>query len=200
MGKIQRLSLEDVKKGASVGVWDIEAMGLNAGFGYMLVSGLAPLSVKKKQDVKIRRIDQFQYHTLNYWDDSEMVKQVLEDLKQYEYIVTYNGNWYDSPFTLTRAIRTGIPWGLEAHKHVDVFQLNRRRFRVNNRSLDALLIHLACKMQKTKLVPQTWAKAGCGNVEALDEIEVHNVHDVVSLAEATRKILKSTWIPWQYIR
>jgi uncharacterized protein YprB with RNaseH-like and TPR domain len=202
MAKIQRLTLDDVKKGASVGVWDIEAMGLNAGFGYMLVSGIAPLNCKKKSDVHITRISDFHgpRDTKNYWNDSEMVVDTIEQLKKFEYVVTYNGKWYDAAFTITRAIRTGIEWSLVDTKHVDVYQLNRKRFRVNNRSLEGLIIHLDCQMQKTKLRPQTWARAGCGNVDAIEEIVIHNIQDVLSLAEATRKILKTTSIPWQYIR
>lgn len=200
MGNVQRLYLDDVKKGAKVGVWDIEAMGLNAGFGYMLVNGLAPLHARKAEEVQILRIDEYHKDTREYWNDSRMVKDTVRQLRQYDYIVSYNGVWYDAAFVVTRAIRTGIKWGLEEKKHVDLFQMNRQRFRVNNRSLNALLIHLNCRKQKTALRPLTWAKAGCGNQKAIDEIVVHNIHDVLSLAEAARKILKTGSLPWRYIR
>jgi uncharacterized protein YprB with RNaseH-like and TPR domain len=198
--KIQRLTLEEVSEGASVGVWDLECTSLNAGFGTVLCSGLAPLSATKASEVQVWRIDDFHDDSRHWWKDGPLLKQIVKELNQYEYIVGFNTKWYDVAFLDTRLIKWGIQRMLGTIKHVDVFQFGRKRLRVNNRSQQALITHLQCEHNKTPLTPLIWSKAQFGNVSALNQIEEHNVADVLSLAEATRKLLLVTSIPWQYIR
>ena len=200
MSKLQRLTLEEVENGASVGVWDLENTSLNAGFGSILCSGIAPLSATKRSQVEVFSIDQFHDDSRHWWKDLPLIRKAIKALNDYEYIVGFNTKWYDVSFIDTRALKWGIPRMLGTLKHVDIFQFGRKRLRVHNRSQQALITHLECGHEKTPLTPLTWSKAQFGNLPALKEIITHNVQDVLSLAEATRKILQVTGIPWQYIR
>lgn len=183
----------------NVGVWDIESTGLNAGFGWLLCCSFAPLFGGSKKNITTFKITDDPGYVDHMWDDSLLIKSIVDHVEQYDVLVGHNSVWFDSMMVNTRAALQSRWMKLDI-KHLDTYQFARKQLRTPGRSLDSILTHFETKTQKTKLKPKQWRQAACGHQDSLDYIVKHNIADVLSLAELVRKLLKATWLPYRYVR
>lgn len=194
----QRLTEKELKT-MNVWVFDIESTGLNAGFGWPLCTSFVPLFAAKRQNVKTFRLDNYERYSEAPWDDRPLVKDIVDFQKDIEVLVSHNGVWFDVQMLNTWAVLQQKWMNLDT-KHIDTYRWARKQMRNGGRSLDALLTYFQTKTQKTKLKPLEWRKAATGDKESFEYIVKHNIHDVLSLAQMVRKILKATWLPYCYVR
>lgn len=194
----QRLTEKELRD-MSVGVWDIESTGLNAGFGWLLCCSFVPLFKATKKNVVTFRITDDEDYAEHIWDDDKLIANIVDHAEQYDVLVGHNSVWFDAMMVNTRAALQH-KWLNTEIKHLDTYQFARKQLRTPGRSLDSVLTHFETKAQKTKLKPKEWRQAACGHQESLEYIVRHNVADVLSLAELTRKLLKATHLPYRYVR
>lgn len=200
---MQRLTRDDLR-GMRVGVWDVESCSLNASFGHLLAVAFLPLW-GRKSEVVWADISQFpEYTERGIWDDSGLVRWAIQTANQsYDVLVGYNTLNFDVPILNTRALTVGGKGGLWLRRdirHVDLYRWVRAQLRMSSRSLDTLITQLQSRNKKTHVAPFLWRKAMCGDKSALHYVVTHNIRDVLSLAEVTRKILDHTWVPYFYKR
>lgn len=198
MATRQRLTLAEVQKGAKVGVLDLETTGLNAGFGWIVAASIVPLI--DVSHVFTYRIDQYKGYNKDRSNDKKLVEQFTAKAREFEYLVHFNGLRFDVPFSHSRAMFHRIAWLNSDAKHVDLFHFVKHRMRNSSWALASLLAQLQTAEKKTPLDAPTWAKAAVGHKWALDLIVEHNVQDVLSLAEATRELLRFTELPYRFMR
>ena len=197
--KAQRLSLADLQS-MKVGVWDLESSSLNGSFGHVLVAGVLPAFTPDLKECKVIRIDKTKgYHT-TMWDDTQLIRDTVQELNKYDVLIGFNNLWFDVPLLHTRALSDRLPWLRTDIKHVDIYQFVRKRLRLSSRSLYSLLTQLETKNQKTGLVPKIWRCAVGGHKPSLDKIVEHNIADCASLAEAAARIVKHVDLPFFYVR
>lgn len=197
----KKLTARMVEAGARVGVIDIENTTLNAGAGRLLSLAACHVLNYDPAKVKVFRIDEYHTDTTRYWYDAQMITDFCEYVKkEYEFVVTYNGDYHDIPIIAGRALHFRIR-GLHAGmKHVNLYWRNKEYFKLANDSLAELTAHLSCKFQVHSLPAHVWGQAQCGWPAAIQAVVDHNINDVLGTAEATRALLQYGDLDWKYTK
>jgi len=123
------------------------------------------------------------------WDDEndyELLKSIHTLLDEADIVVTQNGKKFDVKKLNARFIMNGMK-PPSAYKHIDTLQIAKRHFAFTSNKLEFMTDKLCVKYKKLKhgKFPgfELWAECMKGNVEAWDEMEEYNIHDVLSLEE-----------------
>jgi uncharacterized protein YprB with RNaseH-like and TPR domain len=69
-----------------------------------------------------------QYFARHYGEEAPLVAALAEQLRGFEFLVTYNGKSYDAPFLKGRAVTHGVRLAMP-ERHVDLLHIARRRWR-----------------------------------------------------------------------
>ena len=88
--------------GMSLGVFDIETLGLNPQYCPIVLAGF--LEPDAGGACRIT-----QYFAEVPEDESLIIKRIQDDLSRVDYILTYNGRHFDIPFVEKRAEKLGVP-------------------------------------------------------------------------------------------
>lgn len=167
--------------GVRIGFLDIESSHLKANIGIMLSWSL-----------KIRGVDEVLHDYITReeavdWDkrDRRIVGSLLEALEDVDMVVTYYGTGFDIPFMRTRMLYWGhkdpLAYGDLFHK--DLYYVARGKLQLHSNRLAVVTEFLDIE-GKTKLPPETWAKAQLGYEDAIAYVVEHNDEDVIILEEA----------------
>lgn len=170
-------------KPLKVGYLDIEAGGLKANFDYMLTYCI---KTRGKEEYKTGVIDVKDIRQFKF--DKNLIKQLINDISDYDVIVTYYGTRYDIPFIRTRALhwKHDFPqFGFIQHK--DVYYMVKSKLCLHRNSLDAATNFLGIK-GKNHLDGMIWNKAEHGDTKSLDYVLDHNIRDCVILEKLHKKL------------
>lgn len=192
--KIRELGLlrkyEKLTHGLKVGHLDIESSQLNASFGFIVswaikVDGEDTILGDRLQPRDFRQKDKLQ-------TDKRVVMSLTDALKKFDVVTTYFGDYFDIPFIRSRCLKHDRPF-LEYGSlvHVDVWKIVKRAMKLHSHRLEAVASHLGVN-SKTKLDPDTWSRGVMGDMDAIEEIWVHNREDVITL-EKVYHIMKPYW-------
>lgn len=88
--------------GMRMGVFDIETMGLNPAVSEVILAGF--LQVDKDGSAVVR-----QYFAETKKDEPALLLALREELKNYDYLLTYNGKHFDLPYIEKRAALRSLP-------------------------------------------------------------------------------------------
>jgi len=69
-----------------------------------------------------------QYFARHYGEEAPLLAALAEQVRGFEFMVTYNGKSYDAPFLRGRAVTHGVSLTLPP-RHVDLLHIARRRWR-----------------------------------------------------------------------
>jgi uncharacterized protein YprB with RNaseH-like and TPR domain len=69
-----------------------------------------------------------QYFARHYGEEAPLLAALAEQVRGFEFLVTYNGKSYDAPFLRGRAVTHGVSLTLPP-RHVDLLHIARRRWR-----------------------------------------------------------------------
>jgi len=69
-----------------------------------------------------------QYFARHYGEEAPLLAALAEQVRGFEFMVTYNGKSYDAPFLRGRAVTHGVSLALPS-RHVDLLHIARRRWR-----------------------------------------------------------------------
>lgn len=159
-----------------VGYLDIEATSLNASFGFMLA-----YCIKRHGGETLQRcITPKEISTLAF--DKRLCVQFLEDVKQFDRLITYYGTGYDVPFLRTRCLShdLGFP-PMGTIWHTDAYYQVRHKLKLHSNRLEAACTFFGIPSKGTKLDPGIWRDAQAGSTKALSLVLRHNVEDVCAL-------------------
>lgn len=162
-----------------VGYFDIETTHLYPDKGHILCAAIAD-----DNDVVLYwRLDDFR-------DEAEMLSSLQEATHSiFDYIVTWNGKYFDIPWVINRLRKSGIKGGFHQFRHIDAMYMVSRNS--PSRSLDYVSRSLGLQDEKTKKTPfdkAIWAKAEQGDKESMDYVVDHNKDDVILLARTFRRL------------
>jgi uncharacterized protein YprB with RNaseH-like and TPR domain len=114
----------------------------------------------------------------NGTNDKRIVRELLEELKNVDVVITYYGTGFDVKFLRTRALYWKYLFpAYGSIYHFDVYYRARALLATHRKSLDAVTTFFGIE-GKTPILLATWQKAMYGNKAALKEVLVHNVEDV----------------------
>lgn len=184
-----------------IGFLDIETTDFSATFGYALgyfikVRGKEQYysSYVKKENLEWVRA-RFESGKLKKDDkvDKRMLLDFARDIKNFDIVITYNGDRFDIPYLRTRCLTNGIPFPFNGTVwHWDMFVVARHKLRCGKYpSMEkvAEVLHIPGKNHVDMAI---WLLAQTGSEKALDYIKDHNKRDVVVL-EKTFDRLEGQW-------
>jgi len=169
-----------------IGFLDIETSNLNANFGVILCWSIKPLGKRVISDVLSPR--DFR-NGKEFYIDKRIVKTLIQEMSNYDRLVTHYGSKFDIPMIRTRALICGVefpPYGSIIHN--DTYYMAKGRLKLNSYRLDVVAQSLFGKSDKTHLSGNIWVAAGRGNRKALKYILEHNKIDVMELEKIWMKL------------
>lgn len=185
----QREIIDNNKK-IRIGMLDIENFGLRfkANFGVMLCYYI---KVHNKNKYYSSCITMKDLHNKQVRDKNLIIK-LLEDMKNFDVFITYNGTNHDFPFIRSRAVIQGLEfYNYGDFKHIDLYYLIKSKFKFKTNSLKSACESFGLEnCQKTSVKLETWIDAVLGDTYALKTIYVHNKGDVFETDRLYNKIIK----------
>lgn len=152
-------------------MFDIEASNLSANFGVLLTACFKELGTRKI----------ISFSKKNESSDFFLTRQIINELNNYDIIVTWFGRYYDVPFLRTRQMINQIPFFIDPRiKHLDLWFVTKQFLKFTNNRLDTVSTDLGFA-EKTRINGEIWTKALAGNKKALKYILDHNKKDVLVL-------------------
>lgn len=130
----------------------------------------------------------------NIEDDTKILKGLWKLLDESDVIVTQNGRSFDEKKINARFIMNGFQ-PPSSFKHVDTLQIAKKHFGFTSNKLEYMSDKLCTQYKKLKHKKfpgfELWAECLKGNLEAWNEMEKYNRHDVLALEELYNKL--SPW-------
>lgn len=138
----------------------------------------------KERNGKVVTDNLTQEEVLAWKPDKRITKTLIEEMRKYDVLVTYNGILFDNKYIRTRA----FAWKLDFPKwkellHIDLYWKARTLFRLSHTTLNNVTKLLDIE-GKTKLDFYYWKRASLGDPKAMKKLLEHNRADVVILEQA----------------
>ncbi|MEO5618532.1 MAG: ribonuclease H-like domain-containing protein [Candidatus Eisenbacteria bacterium] len=139
-----------------------------------------------------------QYFARHYGEEAALLAAVAEQVRGFEYLVTYNGKSFDAPFLKGRAVVHGVPLALPP-RHVDLLHIARRRWRdeLPDCRLQTLERHV-CRRFRSGDVPSDEVPGlyhdfvRDGDPWRLIPVFHHNLLDVLTMGEILQELCGGT--------
>lgn len=175
-GITHRACFDKVNPGERIGFLDIEATSLNASFGYILSYCIKRLDGEViKRPIAVADIKAHRY-------DRALCAQFLEDIAEFDRLVTYYGSRYDIPFLRTRSLYWNLDFPpIGTMFHTDLYYTVRGKLRLYRNRLETACDMFGIESKGHRLTPQVWQNAQTGDKKAIDYVLAHNIEDVISL-------------------
>lgn len=182
---------EDWWKDKTIAYLDIEASDLMANWGMML-----SWCLKYRDDPKIKEGMITKKEIFDYKFDERILRELLDEMKNVDIVVTYYGTGFDIPFLRTRAIYYGLEFPeFGSMYHWDLFYKVRSKLKTHRKSLEVVTKFYGIE-GKTHLEPDMMFKAQYGHKQAMQQLLHHNREDVIIL----EKLHNLLWSHSKWIR
>src|SRR4030067_1297463 len=169
--------------GYKIGYLDIETQhSFGADYGVLL-----SWCIKEKDgDIKSSIITKRELFEEEF--DKRLVKECLDELKNYKIIVGYYSEGFDIPFLRTKALHYDFDFpGYGELYHWDLYYTAKYKLKLSKYSLANVCDYLNIS-GKTPLDRETWNRAGYGDKRALERVLEHNKADVIITEKLHNKI------------
>jgi uncharacterized protein YprB with RNaseH-like and TPR domain len=169
-----------------VGIFDIEASGLDADFAFMLSYGIKDSETGK---VYGRSVTEDEIRSGVY--DKKLCEEMVRDFRNFDRLVVYYGRdrRFDLPFTRTRCVANNVQFPLYGEmKITDLYDIVKNKLKLGRSSLHSVCNLLGIKSKQHPLNGKIWYDARTGKQNGLDWVWKHNVEDLESTVKVFRKI------------
>jgi uncharacterized protein YprB with RNaseH-like and TPR domain len=174
-----------------LGFLDIEASNLVADFGIMLSYAIKEFGSDRVYSNVIQKKDIEKAHAGD--EDKKLVQQCMDDIRNFDRIITFYGARFDVPFMRTRALSMDIPFPLYGEvKHTDLYFAVKHKLRMSSNRLENASRVILGKTEKTRVDAKYWRAGQRGEKKALAYILDHNIKDVLDLEKLYVKMLPHT--------
>lgn len=133
-----------------------------------------------------------EYYSLFHHSREEMVGQIWELLNEADAVTTYNGKKFDEPHWNREIALLGLT-PPSPYKHIDLYQVVSRKFKLASNKLDYALLQFGLTRKVKHEGFQLWIDCMQGDPKAWDRFRKYNKGDVTSLEELFDHLL--AWIP-----
>lgn len=132
-----------------------------------------------------------QRNTKKIEDDSKILKAIWKLLDEADVVITQNGKQFDQKKLNARFILNGFQ-PPSSYKHIDTKLIAKKHFGFTSNKLEYMSEKLCKKFRKLKHSKfpgfDLWRECLAGNLEAWNEMEKYNKHDVLALEELWEKL------------
>ena len=168
-----------------IGYFDIESSSLVADFGFCIGwkildndDNMYGRMVTKEEVLGLKTPDKY------------LMKELIETLKNFDIMYTYNGTRFDFPFVRTRSVINKLDFPtFGSLKHKDVYYIVKNKFRLHRKSLEVACEMLLGNSNKTHWMGKHWIGAVQGKTESWGFIDDHCEKDVKDLKKLTEYVL-----------
>lgn len=119
-------------------------------------------------------------------DDSDIVASIYEVVEEADLVIAQNGDRFDIPLINTRGLLNGFE-PMKPVKTVDTLKI-ARRLKFNSNRLDSLGAQLGLGRKVSHDGIDLWVRCMNGDFDAIEEMLVYNVQDVILLEQVYNKI------------
>jgi uncharacterized protein YprB with RNaseH-like and TPR domain len=166
------------------GYWDIETTGFESDYHHMLSW------VIKEKDKNVFHTACITKEDLDAGIfDKRICQELVDTLKQFGIIYTYNGTNFDVRFARSRCMFWGIEFpefGVIQHK--DIYFMTKRLLKLHRHSLEAATRFLGIQ-GKNHVLGKEWMLARIGDAKALEYVLRHNKLDCAILEKLHKRLL-----------
>lgn len=167
-------------------ILDIETSALNAPSGIILCVCAKEYGKKK---LTTWRADAYRNWKTHKSDNSFLVKDVINYIKEFDIAVAYNGCWFDSLFIDSQALKYGLKPVMRDMKIVDPYRLAKRFLKLNRNSLASVIDFLSVPDSKSPISFECWLRASHdSSTKDMDYIVKHCERDVLALESVYDKV------------
>ena len=165
--------LEPLRGGLKEGYLDIETTGFEADYHHILSYAI---KVRGENKVYTAVVTKEELESGEF--DKRVVKQLIEDLRNFAVIYTYYGTMFDWRFARARAVYWRLPFPEFGYiQHKDIYYLVRNKLKLHRNSLEAATRFLSIQ-GKDHVEGDIWMRARIGDKKALKYVLEHNIKDV----------------------
>lgn len=172
---------------AKILMFDIESTNLDADFGYTVCIAYKELG----KPSKVLTIADYELHEREPWNDSELLKEFYNIIKDADYVVSYYGKGFDWGFLNARMLANGLvplPATLSDTNHIDLYFKVRSALKISSRSM-ANVAELAQLENRKMYVPRNlWIKAQTGHIPSIRALSRRCKSDTEVLESAYLKL------------
>jgi uncharacterized protein YprB with RNaseH-like and TPR domain len=173
-----------------IGFLDIEFYNFDANYGRMITYCIKDSQSKKIYFDTVTQAD-IKKGEKTGTEDKRVVKHLMEDMKQFDRIVTFYGQRCDIPYIRTRALMCGLDFFSYGElTHTDLYFIARYKLKLNRNALEVVCRSLLGKTEKTHVENSHWMRAMRGDKESINYILDHNKRDVRDTERVYHKIIK----------
>lgn len=166
-----------------IGFLDIESTNLNASYGRIMSYCIKEMAGDVIKNVVTQK------EVLSDEKDKRIVKDLCDDMKKFDRVVTYYGTGFDIPFIRARALKWGVDFPLHREvKHTDVYYVVKYKLKLARNSLMAACEFFNIPAKEHKINPEIWDHAITGDKKALEWVLQHNTEDVECLETLYNKM------------
>lgn len=156
--------------------FDVETSNLAADFSILLTACIKPYG----REPIVFRADHYHDWVDDRADDSQIVRDVAEELRKHAVVVAHFGSGFDIPFLRAKMVKHGLE-PLPPMFGIDTWRIAKQNFRVSSRRLKNLASFFDIG-EKELVEGGLWMEAAySGSKEAMDRIVAHNIQDVLVL-------------------
>lgn len=147
------------------------------------------LKVAGKKGVKVRALSDYpEVWAADKRDETALLKELMDDLKDADIVVAHNGDRFDVPTIRTRIVTLGFE-PLRPFQLVDTLKWARSTFKFKSNKLD----DLSRDLQIGRKLPHTgfymWQSCMNGDMRYIRKMKQYNKHDVLLLEELYYRFL-----------
>lgn len=176
-------TVDDFKKGISIGVFDLETTGLNADFGYILCGSVLNAHTGEVQTI---RIDDPRNPDKN--SDKWAVKEIIKMLGKFDLIVGWYSEKFDVPMLNSRAIKHRLKTLNNPYRR-DLWYTSRFKLKLRSNRLAVVGEFLFGKTVKDAITPSVWNGAIRGQKKDLDYVVHHCEKDLKETLRVYKRLL-----------
>ena len=167
-----------------LGFLDIEASNLDANYGICFCYCIKEQGKRKIHSRVISKKE------LENGLDKKLMRQFLEDIKNFDKLITFYGTKFDLPFLRTRCLMHDLEFPEYGEKfHKDIYYIIRNKFKLNRNRQETACRALLGKTEKNRIEAQYWIRALQGDEKSLNYILDHCKRDVRDLERLYDKVI-----------
>lgn len=129
-----------------------------------------------------RKLTDYRSFQSDIRDDKELISELWQLMMEADFIVAHNGDKFDIPWILSRAIKHGLA-PLNPTKFIDTLKFAKKHLRLPSNALKSICAYYGLRPKLDNEGFPLWRACMDGDESAFERMEVYNIGDLDSLED-----------------